>query len=163
MVALPDEFVTALGLPQSQRFPWDQGKGIYLLTAYHNVHCMKIVRQSLIEFNRGLPQTWLFDHVTHCLDGLLQTIQCEADDTPRYTTLDESPVSGNGQMRNCRSWDKMERWAVENSACYRFVHPTHGDYPRVNRYRFCPEGSPYIESIREYFADILEVGESQPE
>ncbi|KAF4628165.1 hypothetical protein G7Y89_g9992 [Cudoniella acicularis] len=38
MIALPDEYVEEMGLPISQRFPWDDSKGIYLLQAYHNIH-----------------------------------------------------------------------------------------------------------------------------
>ncbi len=40
MVALPEEFVAAHGLPIAQRFPWDRSKGIYLLNGHHNLHCI---------------------------------------------------------------------------------------------------------------------------
>jgi hypothetical protein len=39
MIALPDQYVEELGLPASQRFPWDNSKGIYLLQGHHNLHC----------------------------------------------------------------------------------------------------------------------------
>ena len=40
VVALPDAFVAKKELPTSQRFPWDDGKGIYLLNSYHQLHCL---------------------------------------------------------------------------------------------------------------------------
>ena len=39
-VALDDDYARAMGLPRAQRFPWDPTKGVYLLTAYHNLHCV---------------------------------------------------------------------------------------------------------------------------
>jgi hypothetical protein len=39
-IALDDEYAKAMGLPRSQRFPWDTSKGIYLINAYHNLHCV---------------------------------------------------------------------------------------------------------------------------
>ena len=40
VIALPDSYVENVNLPQSQRFPWDRSQGIYLLNAYHNLHCL---------------------------------------------------------------------------------------------------------------------------
>lgn len=40
MVALPDEFVEEHDLMPAQRFPWDADKGIYLINAWHNLHCL---------------------------------------------------------------------------------------------------------------------------
>lgn len=39
-VALDDAYVEAMGLPISQRFPWDQEKGLYLLNGFHSMHCL---------------------------------------------------------------------------------------------------------------------------
>lgn len=40
IVALSDAFVEEHGLMPAQRFPWDASKGIYLINAFHNVHCL---------------------------------------------------------------------------------------------------------------------------
>ena len=40
VVALSDGYVEEMRLPKAQRFPWDDSKGIYLLNAYHNMHCL---------------------------------------------------------------------------------------------------------------------------
>ena len=39
-VALSDSYVKAMGLLEAQRFPWDQGKGLYLLNGFHSLHCL---------------------------------------------------------------------------------------------------------------------------
>lgn len=40
MVAIDDKEANELGIPLSQRFPWDESKGIYLINGYHNLHCL---------------------------------------------------------------------------------------------------------------------------
>ena len=39
MVALDDADTARWGLPEGQRFPWDNTKSIYLLQAHHSLHC----------------------------------------------------------------------------------------------------------------------------
>lgn len=39
-IALADGYVSKMGLPVSQRFPWDDEKGIYNINAYHSLHCL---------------------------------------------------------------------------------------------------------------------------
>jgi hypothetical protein len=40
IVALSDDFTKSMGVLESQRWPWDHSKGIYILGAYHNLHCL---------------------------------------------------------------------------------------------------------------------------
>lgn len=40
IIALPDEYAAEKGLPRSQRFPWDKSKGIYVIGAFHQMHCL---------------------------------------------------------------------------------------------------------------------------
>ena len=40
IIALTDEESAELGLPQGERFPWDENKGLYLINGYHNLHCL---------------------------------------------------------------------------------------------------------------------------
>lgn len=40
LVALSESFVEEHDLMPAQRFPWDAGKGIYLINAWHNLHCL---------------------------------------------------------------------------------------------------------------------------
>ena len=40
VIALTDTYVEEMSLHRAQRFPWDDTKGIYLINAYHNLHCL---------------------------------------------------------------------------------------------------------------------------
>ena len=100
-----------------------------------------------MEMHDKVPQSVHFRHVSHCLDGLRQDIVCNADDTPRYTGPSmvpgtTGPTSGLGQVRMCRSWDKLETWAKEHSACYQFepgsLQTKHID---LDFFKYCPDGS----------------------
>lgn len=50
-VALADSYVKGIGLPPSQRFPWDQRKGIYLLNGFHSMHCLVGGRLTSLEIS----------------------------------------------------------------------------------------------------------------
>ena len=39
-VALDDDYVAEMGLPISQRFPWDDSKGLYFMNGQHQIHCL---------------------------------------------------------------------------------------------------------------------------
>ena len=39
-IALDDDYVAQMGLPVSQRFPWDNSKGLYFMNAQHQIHCL---------------------------------------------------------------------------------------------------------------------------
>ena len=45
IVAVADYWAADRNIPLSQRWPWDGTKGVYLLSGFHNVHC--IVRDSI--------------------------------------------------------------------------------------------------------------------
>ena len=40
VVALDLESMREEGIPQSQPFPWDHSKGLYIVNAYHSIHCL---------------------------------------------------------------------------------------------------------------------------
>lgn len=39
-IALNDDYVAEMGLPVSQRFPWDDTKGLYFMNGQHQIHCL---------------------------------------------------------------------------------------------------------------------------
>ena len=104
-----------------------------------------------MEYRLGLPQSRNHYYVIHCLDTLRRDIICNADDIPRYTTLKPIPEPGHGQLRQCRSWDKLNDWAKRYNACYRYTHEASGNYPEVQRLVWCPEVSPYRKEVDKYF------------
>ncbi|PQE13431.1 cytochrome p450 protein [Rutstroemia sp. NJR-2017a BBW] len=103
LVALDHDWASKHGLPRSQDLQGDRSKGIYMIDAYHQMHCLEVVR--------GVPQSTPFEHKFHCLDSLRQSVMCRADDTPLYTLGDFR--SGDGQLRSCRDWKLLSRWASE--------------------------------------------------
>ena len=109
-----------------------------------------------MEFWHNKPQSRRWSHVIHCVDALRQDAICNADDTPRYSTSDAVPESGVGQYRQCRSWDKLEVWAKQYNACYRYVNQTATveELPQIERFVYCPEGSPYIKEVEKVFGHI---------
>ena len=40
IVAIDDQQAAEYGLPLSHRFPWDESKGLYVMTAHHDLHCL---------------------------------------------------------------------------------------------------------------------------
>ncbi|RAH69944.1 uncharacterized protein BO66DRAFT_438648 [Aspergillus aculeatinus CBS 121060] len=120
VVALENDFVREKHLPEAMPFPWDPSKS----TA-----------------DRGLPQRIAFSHVLHCLDQLRQDVICNADDTPRYAGHPrprDPPGTGAGQVRLCRDWAQLERWARERTACFKHEDEVPGRM--VDRFKFCPDG-----------------------
>lgn len=143
VVALSDTWAAEHGLRTAQRFPWDQSKGIYILHGFHNLHCLKIIHISLSEYHRELPQSRSRHHIDHCMDALRRQVLCDADDTPRATDRRREVVSGLFQHRKCRSWEALEDFAKQHTACYRRPeHPMENE-SKLERFKHCPPGSGY--------------------
>jgi len=167
VVALSDEFVAEKGLPHAQRFPWDDTKGLYMLAGFHDMHCLKVIREWVNEADRGLEHSEEVEHLYHCIDAIRQDILCYADDTPRY--LDHKHVTGIGQERQCRSWGQLEDWAKQYPGCfmYRGSDLEH-DMGGAERYSYCPRDSEHYEAAKAAFPHSdLEVnhtphGEAEP-
>ena len=170
MVYLSDEMAHSLNLPPSQPFPWDESKSIYLLNGYHNLHClvcqfvaladaallMAIIKQSiefsLMDYHHGRDPSYPLQHIMHCLDALRDDVICHADETPRYTTPTADPVSGIGQLRQCRDWNKLEAWAKKHSGCWRYVDVTWDNGSELMRWMHCPPESPAFVRMHTYIA-----------
>ncbi|EFR05191.1 hypothetical protein MGYG_08205 [Nannizzia gypsea CBS 118893] len=138
VVALPQKYVSEKGLPHAMRFPWDNDKGVYLLQGYHNLHCLRTLFRYTWNADRGIPQRVAFSHIQHCLDQLRQDVICNADDTPRYAGFQDPPGTGAGQVRMCKDWKKLEKWARERTACFKHEDEVPGRM--IDRFKFCPDG-----------------------
>ena len=66
-VALEDSYVEALGLPTSQRFPWDERKGIYILNGFHSMHCLVSQCNAPLHKYYNLSNAGLENHQRSCL------------------------------------------------------------------------------------------------
>ncbi|KAI3004956.1 hypothetical protein CBS147345_7685 [Aspergillus niger] len=63
-------------LPSSMSLPSDSSKGVYILDAYHQIHCLTIIRRTLLEIRSGKSPKLPLQHSWHCFDSLLQYIVC---------------------------------------------------------------------------------------
>lgn len=133
---------------------WYEKIGSFLTTGITLTVKQKTIRQAILEFDQGLSRTEPTEHILHCLDALRQDVLCYADDTPRYTGFQPSGRSGTGQFRQCRDWSRLEAWAQQNTACWRYIHPHDPNFDSLERHKFCPEGSPYIAKVKEEFGDL---------
>lgn len=106
-----------------------------------------------MEYRLGKPQSLTYHHVIHCLDQLLADVMCNADDSLRVTTPDNQPNTAVGQQRICRDWDALRQWTLKNPACWRYGQPEVEDTKpnQLPRMRYCAEGSPELDRVREYF------------
>ncbi|KAK5627125.1 hypothetical protein RRF57_002840 [Xylaria bambusicola] len=162
VVALSDDWVARHELRRAQRFPWDQSKGIYILHGFHNLHCLKIVYISLSEYRRGVSQTRSWHHISHCLDALRRQIICDADDTPRATDRRVEVVSGLHQHRQCRSWEQLEAFAKQHTACYKRPEtPDETKASKLDRFKHCPPDSGYV--VTDHYVPTEELMEGLPE
>ncbi|KAI2602613.1 hypothetical protein GGR54DRAFT_623635 [Hypoxylon sp. NC1633] len=153
LVAVDKSWAKEKGLPEGTTFPWDSDKALYFVNAYHNQHCLKTLYQAFREIRLDLPRTVEIPHANHCLDQLLADTFCTADDTLRVTNRSTPHTTGAYQYRQCRNWDALRQWTLDHPGCYRYGNKTQeDDQPsQVPRMRYCPEGSPELERVREYF------------
>ncbi|GAW16738.1 hypothetical protein ANO14919_061750 [Xylariales sp. No.14919] len=112
LVTLPDEWSAAQRLPASMKRYKNSNDSIYFVAAYHQLHCLAIIRSVVYHLKDGVKPGVPFMHVTHCLDSLRQSAMCHADDTLLYT--EDSHTYGDGQPRMCRDWNALERWTKEH-------------------------------------------------
>lgn len=175
-VALSKEHAHKLGLPPSLPFPWDrQRKDLYLISSIHSMHCLvrnmparinitpliyvqTVLHRSNLEYRENHTQTYSTEHILHCLDNLRVDLQCSADDTPRYIPPDatESTVkTGVGQIRKCRDWSKLNAWAKQHSACFKYNQFLHEEltYNKVypTAFQFCSKDNEYLSVVQKYF------------
>ncbi|KAF1946910.1 hypothetical protein EJ02DRAFT_499741 [Clathrospora elynae] len=149
-VALDDAFAESVGLPPSTQFPWDTERSIYYVKGIHDLHCLKLIRKAIVSKHNGNDLIFSLNHIYHCLDGIRQDIMCTADDTPMPAPI--AHQAGDGQIRQCRDWDKLVAWArrPDQHACYDF-----DDYREATNtlelFAFCPPDSPYREFQQAYF------------
>ncbi|OJJ07032.1 hypothetical protein ASPVEDRAFT_154956 [Aspergillus versicolor CBS 583.65] len=125
------------GWPESMYLPSDRTKGVYLLEAYHYLHCLKILRKTFWEAVDGKPYTHHAPgaHMNHCFDALRQYVTCNADTTPLYTFGDFT--AGDGQTHQCKDWSQVRDYATRNTACYR---DSVEHIPLGEHFGFCDDG-----------------------
>ncbi|KAI1196273.1 hypothetical protein F5X97DRAFT_344942 [Nemania serpens] len=137
VLALSSDYVKEKGLPPAIPYPWDEDKSVYFFQAYHNLHCLRTLFRYVNYTETGVPNRIAASHALHCLDQLRQDVICHADDTPRYAWT-QPPGTGFNQVRMCRDWSKLEKWATEHTACFKNTDGIAG--PIIERFKSCPDG-----------------------
>ncbi|KAI1153014.1 hypothetical protein F4825DRAFT_281324 [Nemania diffusa] len=151
IVSVDREWAATQGWPLSLHPPGDKTKAVYLLEAYHLLHCIRIMRLTFWEAIDGKPFTYhIGPHLDHCFDALRQNIQCNADNTPLYSFGDHT--AGNGQLHRCNDWEQLRTWAAANTACYR---DSIEEIPLADHFGFCRDnGDDGVKDIE--FGAIIE-------
>ena len=110
------------------------------------------MRRSVVLAHRGKPQMDDYAALLHCFDMIRQDILCHADDTPMYVALTGGQQeNGEGQHRVCRDWDKLEKWAHTNTACFAYVNQTQAVTDEIEHYKYCPRDSKFAPAMRAHF------------
>lgn len=174
MVAVDMKFSQDMGFYATEPFPWDQKKGVYMLEGYHSLHCLvqssillltrsdwqadgdyqMYIYRALREFEQGLPQTTPMRHHIHCLDALRENALCSADDTlrPAGTGVAKPQDPRNPPRKQCRDRAQLERWALQNSACFKRFPDNDSARKTLKEWTWCPDQSMYSENIKAIFA-----------
>jgi hypothetical protein len=89
-VAMDRKWAEERHWPESMRLPSDASKGVYLLEAYHQIHCIassgnfywsetiadikvqRIIRKTFWELAKGRETTYPVGHAGHCFDTIRQ-------------------------------------------------------------------------------------------
>ncbi|KAF2493675.1 hypothetical protein BU16DRAFT_592112 [Lophium mytilinum] len=139
-IAMDRQWAKARHWPDSMHLPSDPSKNVYLLEAYHLLHCVGVIRKSFWQSVHGEELYYNPPHAGHCIDMLRQYVMCKADNTPLYLFGDDT--AGDEQYRKCNNWDVLRDFATDHSACYRDT-PLDVDpdtFPLGDHFGYCDGG-----------------------
>ncbi|KAF2139767.1 uncharacterized protein K452DRAFT_360469 [Aplosporella prunicola CBS 121167] len=130
------------GINQSSISLGHGGGYLGMLGVYHELHCLKLVREALHldYYGRGKSEKQkriLAGHAEHCVDALRQTAMCRADTTIfpyHWNNFTRTPAPTWVQTHECVNWDKFTQWldsrVVDIHEPGLLTHPTFGpSYP----------------------------------
>lgn len=109
-------------MPESKAIEDDPEEAeIYSVSVLHQLHCLGVIRDVIKNYEKNEPSRFARGgHEYHCLDYLRQAVMCNGDTTLDYAELHDDGTrrgfSGANSTHQCRSWDAIVGWAVENRA-----------------------------------------------
>ncbi|KAJ6437215.1 slyX domain-containing protein [Purpureocillium lavendulum] len=117
---------TASQLPeQTERLPLKGRESEYIVTldAFHQMHCLDIVRMALYRdrydkhfyYPNGTVDYCKWLHVDHCLDQVRQALMCQADVSVVYyawSNITQGMRPRVDNMHTCRNYTKILEWAT---------------------------------------------------
>ncbi|KAM0322262.1 hypothetical protein ACHAQA_009551 [Verticillium albo-atrum] len=108
---------------------WGLGDDAYAATfdIYHQLHCVNMLRENIFKEYYGRhppkidldgPETVFEIHMSHCLDILMQAIQCSGNlhmNTWHWVADEQVPFPDMSINRQCFDLDQLTEWRLENS------------------------------------------------
>ncbi|KAF2648851.1 hypothetical protein K491DRAFT_708477 [Lophiostoma macrostomum CBS 122681] len=114
VVAISPSYASQHALPSSVFLPDGTGNKMYIVEAYHAMHCTSVLRAHYTSLDRGIPGNWSRPYAAHCFDALRQYIMCNVDDTLLWTSeersasyFDVEPGLGISHLGNYREGDGL--------------------------------------------------------
>jgi hypothetical protein len=94
--------------------------GTYLgqLTVYHQLHCLKSLRQAFHPDYYHINMRHMDDHIDHCLDNLRRLAMCKADIsilTFDWVDNNRKPLPNFEIEQECYNWNTLDEWAGQHS------------------------------------------------
>ncbi|RCI10835.1 hypothetical protein L249_5245 [Ophiocordyceps polyrhachis-furcata BCC 54312] len=117
------------------------GGGFYgQLSAYHHLHCLKMLRRVVWHDRYNVSVVEMRDHADHCIEDIRQSLMCHADLS--VVTFDwlprrRKPWPNFHVEQTCVDWHRLDGWAAERSFSIfdqkTLVHPRLGiSFPLVD-------------------------------
>jgi len=111
-------------------------------SAYHQLHCLRGIRQAYYEALDSPASNDAHDksahytvdshtspvHIRHCIDYIRQSLMCYADTTIEEKDDKINGVRGFGTLHECRDWRDLVKWTEETQKKYGM-----GDKPILNK------------------------------
>ncbi|TGO64251.1 hypothetical protein BCON_0008g00990 [Botryotinia convoluta] len=120
IISFPESYATEHNMIGTLRYSVESpeaGKSrVYLVEAYHAMHCLRMVRLHYRALETGTHWDWDIAHDYHCFDSLRQYIMCNPDYTLWY--ISGHRVNGYMQTKSCQDWDALRDWTEEHTSNY---------------------------------------------
>ncbi|CAK1356547.1 uncharacterized protein RHO25_012310 [Cercospora beticola] len=123
MIAITEEENARLPNGGSSRVRNDPEHRVVLLSLFHQLHCLKYLRDLIYDFDEGavIPgarNEYQLMHGDHCIDYLRQVLICHGDLTPIRQHWEPSLhayAAEQETVHQCRDFQKIWEWAAERN------------------------------------------------
>jgi len=123
--------------------PGDEQNYIFTMDVFHQLHCLNMIRQALYPeyynhsyYSRlGIKPPSMpvhghegFDHTTHCIDSLRETVMCSSDVTPLVWVWDDRLQQSMPRLdvvHSCRNFEKVQEWGKAHALRTFFDNKVH--------------------------------------
>ncbi|KAI8270310.1 hypothetical protein K4K56_003586 [Colletotrichum sp. SAR 10_98] len=85
------------------------GLELYGIQAFHQIHCVYVLLESVGWARHNRPSQWDGDHIAHCLNTMTQAATCLADSRP-FAYVVPGGHRTDGQQNWCRDFGALVDW-----------------------------------------------------